>query len=217
MQHLPKYTKSMFEGQGVRPGRNPTRLLILVSLWIATVGNAALWLELYRLGHLKTATGWWMVVCLVILIAATLVAVTVLLAWCRSIKPLIIGLLLVTSLGVHVLLSDRSATQGAVMASIFRMDLHSLLNWRFFITVLIIAIPPWLWLRSQQVQHWGWRKQLLRNLLVLLAACGVIAVALTASPEGLTSLSSQYAHMRGLINPLNVFDALDAISKIIKP
>jgi lipid A ethanolaminephosphotransferase len=215
MQILNKYTKSMFEGQGVRPGRNPTQLLVWISLWIAIVGNAALWLELHKIGRLHTGADIWVSLCMAVVMTAGLVALTVLLAWRRSIKPLAIFLLIAAALGAHFMLSYGIVIDDTMMVNVFQTDpreTRDLLNWRLALTVLVIAGLPTLWLLRQQVQHWGARKQLLRNLLVLLVACVLIVVALGLSFQGLSSLMRNHKHVRYLMNPLN---SLYAIGQIV--
>ena len=49
------FSRSQFEPTGRSRAYNPATLLIIASCWIATVGNAALWAELAKLGRLQTA------------------------------------------------------------------------------------------------------------------------------------------------------------------
>jgi lipid A ethanolaminephosphotransferase len=206
MQHLQKYTKSMFEGQGVRPGHNPTKLLVVVSLWIATVGNAALWLELYKNGRLHTGADFLIAIGLAVLAATGLVAGTALLAWRRSIKPLLVLLLIIAALSTYFMLSTGAVIDQETLRQLSQADLSKIsthLNGPLIAALLIIAGLPILWLRRQQVQHWGWRKQLLRNLAVSILASIIAVGGLLALQPKITPTEGQARDLRYVITPLN--------------
>ena len=84
---------------------HPSTLLLLASIWIATVGNAALWVELQKMGRLQSGPDLWLAICLGVIAGSALVLMTAWLAWRRSIKPLLVFLLLATALGLHFMLS----------------------------------------------------------------------------------------------------------------
>ena len=196
-------------------GRNPATLLIVVSLWIAIVGNGALWQELAKLGRLQSGADIWVAVCTGLLIWGVLVSTTVLLAWRRSIKPVLIFLAVAAALGMHFMMSYGVVIDDTMMINVFQTDpreTRDLLNLRLLFTVLIVAGLPTLWLLRQRVQHTCWSKQALRNALILIAGCAVFITAIALSFQGFSSLMRNHKHVRYLLNPLN---SLYAIGQIV--
>ncbi len=209
------YSKSQFEGADSRTGRNPATLLLIISAWIATVGNAALWADLSKIGRLQTGTDIWVAVCLALFAGAALVALTALLAWRRSIKPVLIFLLIATALGLHFMLSYGVVIDDTMMINVMQTDpreTRDLLNTRLFLTLFIVAGLPIIWLWRQSVQHLGWRKQLLRNALILIACFALLITAILVSFQGFSSLMRNHKHVRFLINPVNSLYAIGQIA-----
>jgi lipid A ethanolaminephosphotransferase len=198
-----------------RAGMNPATLLILISLWIAVAGNGALWQELHQLGRLQSAADIWVALCTALLIWGALVALGALLAWRRSIKPVLIFLLIAAALGMHFMMSYGVVIDDTMMINVFQTDpreTRDLLNTRLFITLLLVAGLPMIWLLRQPVQQAGWKKQLLRNALILIAGCALFISAIALSFQGFSSLMRNHKHVRYLLNPLN---SLYAIGQIV--
>ncbi len=209
------FSKSQFEGPSSRSGMNPATLLILISLWIAVAGNGALWQELHKLGRLQSAADIWVAVCTGLLIWGVLVALGALLAWRRSIKPVLIFLLIAAALGMHFMMSYGVVIDDTMMINVFQTDpreTRDLLNTRLFITLLLVAGLPMIWLLRQPVQQTGWKKQLLRNALILIAGCAVLLAAIALSFQGFSSLMRNHKHVRYLLNPLNSLYAIGQIA-----
>jgi lipid A ethanolaminephosphotransferase len=209
------YSKSQFEDTSLSAGRNPTTLLIITSLWIATVGNAALWADLLKIGRLQTGGDIWVAVCLALFAGTALVALTALLAWRRSIKPVLIFLLIATALGLHFMLSYGVVIDDTMMINVMQTDpreTRDLLNTRLFLTLFIVAGLPIIWLWRQSVQQLVWRKQLLRNALILIAACALLIAAVLVSFQGFSSLMRNHKHVRFLVNPVNSLYAIGQIA-----
>ncbi|MGA8515359.1 MAG: hypothetical protein WB821_11415, partial [Burkholderiaceae bacterium] len=80
---------------------NPLHVLVIVSVWLSTLCNYALWRELSRIGRLNTAPDYIFAVGLAVIIFALTCAVFALLAWRRNIKPVGIFLLIAAALGAH--------------------------------------------------------------------------------------------------------------------
>jgi lipid A ethanolaminephosphotransferase len=209
------FSKSQFEESNSRSGMNPATLLILISLWIAVAGNGALWQELHKLGRLQSAADIWVAICTGLLMWGALVALGALLAWRRSIKPVLIFLLIAAALGMHFMMSYGVVIDDTMMINVFQTDpreTRDLLNTRLFITLLLVAGLPIIWLLRQPVQQAGWRKQLLRNALILIAGCALLITAIALSFQGFSSLMRNHKHVRYLLNPLNSIYAIGQIA-----
>jgi lipid A ethanolaminephosphotransferase len=192
-------------------GRNPVALLAFVSLWLATVGNWALWRELSRLGQLQSMGGYAFAVAFAAIIFGALCALGALLAWRRSIKPALVFVCLAAALGMHFMLSYGVVIDTTMIVNVLQTDpreTRDLLSWKMLFTVLTVAGLPSLWLWQQNVQPLPWPRQALRNLVFGLAACIVIAVALALSFQTFSSNMRNHTQLRYLINPLNSLYAL---------
>jgi lipid A ethanolaminephosphotransferase len=209
------YSRSQFEDSHSRKGFNPATLLIIISLWIAIVGNGALWQELGKLGRLQTAKDMWIAICMGLMVWGALVALAALLAWRRSVKPVLIFLLIATAAGMHFMMSYGVVIDDTMMVNVFQTDpreTRDLLNLRLFMTLFLVAGLPIIWLWLAPVQQVKWRRQVLQNALVLIAGSAVFITAIALSFQGFSSLMRNHKHVRYLLNPLN---SLYAIGQIV--
>jgi lipid A ethanolaminephosphotransferase len=213
---LDTQTAAAWQSSGaVALGRNPLGLLSIVSAWMATVGNAALWRELGRLGRLSTLGDYGFAVALAVTIFGALGVLCGLLAWRRSIKPLLVVLLLMTALGLHFMLSYGIVIDATMITNVLQTDpreTRDLLNWRLLLTVLIVAGLPIAWLWRQPVQHLRLGAQLLRNVVYIFAAGLCLLAALALSFQNFSSTMRNHTQLRYLINPLNSLYALGHIA-----
>ena len=95
----------MFIDPPQRTPRSALSMVLLASLWLAVVGNIALWRSLMQLPDL---TGWRGVVfgaAFALIIASVLTALLSLVAWRWALKPAISFLLLCTGFATHYMLS----------------------------------------------------------------------------------------------------------------
>jgi lipid A ethanolaminephosphotransferase len=192
-------------------GRNPVALLAAVSLWLATVGNWALWRELGRLGQLQSVGGYAFAVAFAAIIFGALCALGALLAWRRSIKPALVFVCVAAALGMHFMLSYGVVIDTTMIVNVLQTDpreTRDLLSWKLLLTVLVVAGLPSLWLWRQKVQPLPWPRQALRNLVLATAGCILIAVPLALSFQTFSSNMRNHTHLRYLINPLNSLYAL---------
>jgi lipid A ethanolaminephosphotransferase len=209
------FSRSQFESADSAPAYNPATLLVLVSIWIASAGNLALWSELHDMGRLHSGPDIWLAMCLATIAGAALVLMTVLLAWRRTIKPLLVFLLVATALGMHFMLSYGVVIDDTMMINVMQTDpreTRDLLNLRLFLTVALVVLPPSLWLWRVRVQHHSLLRQGLRNGLVWLAALALIVAAVMASFQSFSSLMRNHKHVRYLVNPVNSLYAIGQIA-----
>ena len=195
----------------VASGWNPLGLLIIVSLWLATVCNYALWRELSRLGQLQSVGQILFVIGFAIIIFAAHLVVFSLLAWRWSIKPLLIFLLFVAALGAHFMTSYSVVIDTTMMANVLQTDpreTRDLLNLKLLGTVLLLAVLPTWWLLRQRLRSTGVLRQGILNALFLVAACALLALTLGVFYQTFASLMRNQTHVRFLINPLNSVYAL---------
>jgi lipid A ethanolaminephosphotransferase len=196
-------------------GRNPLMLLTVISIWLATVGNWALWRALARLGQLGTLGDYAFAAAFAVIIFAGIGFVTALLAWRLSIKPLLTVLLLMAAFGMHFMLTYGIVIDDTMIVNVLQTnpsETRDLLNLRMLITVLLVAGLPIFWLWRQPVQRLTLLAQGVRNIAFMLMCALLVAIALFMSFQTFASTMRNHTQLRFLINPLNSIYALGQIT-----
>ncbi|MDT7834301.1 phosphoethanolamine transferase [Aquabacterium sp. OR-4] len=179
--------------------------MLLVSLWLASVGNLPLWLELDRLGLLQGRGGPWLGAGLMLAIAAALMALQSLLAWRHTLKGTAIALLLIAAAGGYFMHTYHVVIDPAMMLNVAQTDVHEagdLIGPRLLLALALAGGLPALWVWRQPLHYRPWPRRALHNLALLLAALLLLLGAVLASYQPLSSAMRNHKHVRYLINPL---------------
>jgi lipid A ethanolaminephosphotransferase len=198
-------------------GWNPLSLLMIVSLWLTVVCNNALWRELSRIGNLKTTSNYVFAMGLGIIIFAALCAVFALLAWRRTIKPVLIFLLIAAAMGSYFMVSYGVVIDTTMMVNVLQTnprETRDLLNFKFFITLLLLGVLPSIWIARVRVRSIVWLQQGFLNATFLIAACAVFSLTVAIFYQNFSSLMRNHTQVRYLINPLNSVFALAEIVSV---
>ncbi|MDQ6640155.1 MAG: DUF1705 domain-containing protein, partial [Pseudomonadota bacterium] len=123
--------------------RSPRTIAFWLALWLAVVGNLALWRELDRLesgpGEAVVLVGAFVIV------FAALIALMMLTAWGRWMKPLWIAILIAAGIAQHFMLTYGVVMDTAMLANTIQTDpreVRDLLGWTFVANMaLVIALP----------------------------------------------------------------------------
>jgi lipid A ethanolaminephosphotransferase len=186
--------------------RSSITLVVVSSLWLAVLGNLALWKTLIGLPDL---TGWHGVgfgVAFAVIIASVVAALLSLMAWRFTLKPAITVLLLLTAFATHYMLMYGVVVDTPMLINVLQTDAHEAsdqLSWRLLATVVGLAVLPSVWLWRQPVAVMPLGQQLLRNVGMCMGAL-VLAFGTTQWVfQDFSSLMRNYTEMRYQINPLN--------------
>lgn len=196
----------MFLDRPIRPSRATTTLVILASLWLAVVGNLALWRNLANLPDISGARGAFFMIAFALMIACIVAAILALFAWRYTLKPAITLLLLLAGFATHYMLMYGIVVDTPMLVNVLQTDTREArdqLSWQLLITVLFTAVLPIAWLWRQAVATTHWRQQVLRNISLL---AGSLALAFGTTQlvfQDFSSLMRNYTEMRYQINPLN--------------
>jgi lipid A ethanolaminephosphotransferase len=197
------------------PAIRPLWLVVLASIWIATVCNVALWRELFRLPGLSGGQAVVISVALVMVIALATTALLSLLAWRWTLKPAITVFLLAAAFGAYFMMAYGVVIDKTMMVNTLQTDVREtrdLLNWRLMGTVLVLAVLPLALLWRQKVRRASAARQLLGNFGTLAGASVLLVLVVFLFFQSIASVMRNYTHVRYLINPLNSFYALGAIA-----
>jgi lipid A ethanolaminephosphotransferase len=201
----------MFLDSPVRQPRSAVTLVVLASLWLATVGNLALWRNLIAVPDL---TGWhsWIFVCaFVLIIASALTALMSVFAWRLTLKPVISLLLLLAAFATYYMWMYGIVVDTPMVVNVFQTDTREArdqLSWQLLATVLGLALLPMVWLWRQTVETSSIAKQIWRNTGMCAVALVVAFGTLQLVFQDFASLMRNHTQMRYQINPLNSVYAL---------
>jgi lipid A ethanolaminephosphotransferase len=191
--------------------RRPTAVLITACLWMASVGNLALWHAMSERGLLHGAMGLAFGVALMLGLAALLVTLLAPLVWRWTLKPVLALLLIVSAASSHFMLSYGVIIDPSMVVNTLQTDAREaadLFNLRLLITLLLVGIVPavLVWRAPLHYGHWG--RRLKANLLLIPAALVVAVLVLLASFQPLASSMRTHKSLRYMMNPLNTLYAV---------
>ena len=177
-----------------------------ISLWLATVGNLALWKTIANLGSLSLGGRWALGLSLGAAITCACWAITNLFSWGRASKAVMLLLCWVAAFAAYFMLNYGIAIDASMLTNVLQTDLHEagdLLHWSLFVTVGAIAIPPTWWLSRQKLQRNGSWKALLRQLGMVLLATAAMVLVVLAGFAPISSAMRNHTQLRFMMNPLS--------------
>jgi len=192
-------------------GLRPLTVMVLAALWIATIGNLALWRALAALPELGNARGLLFGLAFALMIGAVQVALSALFAWRWTLKPALALMLLSAAAGAYFMLSYGVVIERTMMVNVLLTDTREareLLSWRMAGALAVLGLLPVALLWRARVAWPSGRRQLRSNALTLVAALALAVVAMGLSFQDLSATMRNHTQLRYLINPLNSFYAI---------
>ncbi len=189
-------------------------LALVVSGWLATMGNVPLWRALWALPEHSGLRGLLFAAGFAGLIGAATMALLSLLAWPRVFKVVASLLLITAASSTYFMLQYGVVIDATMMANVMHTDAREtrdLLSWWLALSLVLIAGIPMIWLFRQKLVERSLWSHAWRNLLAALAAVVVMVGVLLASYQDMASLMRNHKDVRYLINPLN---ALYGVGKL---
>jgi lipid A ethanolaminephosphotransferase len=210
--HITEFAQSQLSTPASqRDASHPFVLVLLFSLWLASICNLALWQALARLPDLGTGATLRIGIGLALMMACALVMVLSLLSWRWILKLSLTLLLLLAALNTFFML-----TQGSfINADLIRQFLHNpgvqlraLFNWKFFLIVLLLGVVPIFLLWQMSVRRTLVLRSLMENLALFVAAGIALAGLGLLSHQTLSTLFNNQPQLRQLLNPFNMILSL---------
>ena len=192
-------------------GIHPSWLIVLSSLWLASIGNLALWQELARLPEMNDLRAVWFGIAFAALIASLLCMLMSLLCWCWTLKPVIALFLISAAFGAYFMLSYRVVIDSSMMVNVLHTDLREsldLFSWKLVLAVLFLAVLPIFVLWKQQLKQLSILKNLAVNAQLFLASGVIAVIAVFPIYQDFASNMRNHMQLRFLVNPLNSFYGL---------
>ncbi|CAN7369114.1 phosphoethanolamine--lipid A transferase [Acidovorax sp. LjRoot66] len=194
---------------------HPAWVVLLISLWLATVCNVPLWREVATLPGHGSLRGWGFALAFGAIVTAGNAGLLALLAWRWTLKPAAALLLVMAAFGAYFMLAFGIAIDASMLTNVLQTDVHEagdLLSLRMLVTVAALAAPPLLWLVRTPVRRLSPIKQVAHNGLLLAGSIVVIVASLLMVFQDFSSTMRNHTKLRYLINPLNSVYALGNVA-----
>ena len=194
-----------------RRSLRPATAILMTALWIATVGNLALWQALRALPELGNARGLAFDLAFGAGVLALNVLVLSLLAWRWTLKPALVLFLLAAAGGAYFMLTYGVVIDRTMMVNVLLTDTREareLLSWRMLGALLLLGAMPLALLWRTPLRWATPLRQAGQNAILLLASCAVLAGVGGLFFQDLSATMRNHTQLRYLINPLNSFYAV---------
>ncbi|MDD2846079.1 MAG: phosphoethanolamine--lipid A transferase [Rhodoferax sp.] len=194
---------------------HPTTLLLVLALWLATLGNFPLWTALWKLpethGLKATAT---LGILVLVVLAATVLLLS-LLVWPRWRKPAGLVLMAVTASSSYFMSSYGIVIDPTMLTNVVQTDAAEaldLLSWPLLVTLALGVVLPGIWWWRQPVRAVGTGRLLAQQLGTGLLGLLMAVALLWTSFQDVASLMRNHKELRYMVNPFNTVYALVRVS-----
>ncbi len=198
-----------------RPPLGTVSLILLTSLWLAGVGNVALWRTLWAMPEITGWSGAGFLLAFFGFVAALHAAFLSLFAWRWTFKPVLVFCLVAAALGANFMLTYGVVIDRTMMVNVLQTDVREskeLLSLQLVVILGLMAIVPAIWLWRLELKPRSLWPQLKRNLLTFFGAVIVAVVVVMLSFQSMASMMRNHKQLRFMINPLNSVYALSEIA-----
>ncbi len=197
------------------PAWHPVWVALLGSLWLASVGNYALWQQVHQLPEVTGLRGLAFALGFGVIITSALTAVLSFLNWRGWLKPVLTVFFLSAASGAYFMVSYGIVIDSTMITNVVQTDTKEaldLLNWRMLISLLVLGILPCWVLWKTRLQVLRLRQQIWSNTLTAVVSIVVIVAALLAIFQDFSSIMRNHTQLRYLVNPLNSYYAIGMVA-----
>ena len=194
---------------------HPNWIVILSSLWLATLGNTALWLQVSKLPEVNGVRGLAFATGFGVMIIAATTAILSFFNWRSLLKPVITVFFLSATSGAYFMMSYGIVIDSTMITNVVQTDTKEaldLMNWHMLISLLLLGILPCWVLWKTPVRFLRWSRQAGNNFIALVASLIVIMAVLFAIFQDYSSIMRNHTQLRYLVNPLNSFYAIGVVA-----
>jgi lipid A ethanolaminephosphotransferase len=174
----------------VRRPWHPLSLLLVLALWLSTLGNLPLWRAMWALTDTLGLRTWLGLLGFALIVLSAITVLLSLLVWPRWRKPAGVVLLMVAAANSYFMITYGVVIDPTMMANTVQTDVREvrdLLSWSMLVVLALgVVLPGWWWWR-QPVQKLPARRLVGRQLGLAALAALVLLVVVWASFQDLAS------------------------------
>jgi lipid A ethanolaminephosphotransferase len=194
----------------VRRPWHPLSLLLVLALWLSTLGNLPLWRAMWGLTETHGLRTWLGLLGFALIVLSAISVLLSLLVWPRWRKPAGVVLLMVAAANSYFMFTYGVVIDPTMMANTVHTDareVRDLLSWNMLVVLALgVVLPGWWWWR-QPVQQLPARRLVGRQLGLAALAVVVLLVVVWASFQDLASTMRNDKSLRYMLNPFNTIYA----------
>lgn len=188
--------------------------VLSVSLYIAVAGNAALWVEFFRLQHESVvrliffSTGFYL---LIVFLTSLLLQFV---KFRYVLKPTLMFVLISSSASAFFMTKYGVYMDVSMMSNVLETDANEvmdLMSFGFFSYVLLLGIIPAIFIYRLKIQYLSFHRQVIKNgLTIAICSIGIVGNAVLFYGD-YASLFRNHHHIRYLVNPVNYLYGMGAV------
>ena len=185
------------------------------SLWLASIGNIALWMQVHQLPEVSGLRGFAFAMGFGLIITAALTLILSLFNWRWLFKPVLTAFFFSAASGAYFMVSYGIVIDSSMITNVIQTDTKEaldLLNWRMLISFFLLGLLPSWVLWKTPVKSLRWAQQAFSNTLTGAASILVIVAVLLAIFQDYASIMRNHTQLRYLVNPLNSFYAIGMVA-----
>jgi lipid A ethanolaminephosphotransferase len=194
---------------------HPVWVALMGSVWLATIGNLALWEQVQHLPEVTGLRGLAFAIGFGTIITAATLALLSFLNWRGWLKPVLTVFFLSAASGAYFMMSYGIVIDSTMITNVMQTDTKEaldLFNWRMLISFILLGLlPSWL-LWKTPLKSLAFGKQLLSNTATVVASLVIIVATLLAIFQDYSSIMRNHTQLRYLVNPLNSFYAIGMVA-----
>ena len=194
----------------VRRPWHPLSLLLVLALWLSTLGNLPLWRAMWALNDTHSLRTWLGLVGFALIVLSATTVLLSLLVWPRWRKLAGVLLLMVAAANSYFMIAYGVVIDPTMMANTVQTDVREvrdLLSWSMLVVLALGVVLPGWWWWGQPVQKLPARRLVGRQLGLAALAALVLLVVVWASFQDLASTMRNQKSMRYMLNPFNTLYA----------
>ena len=189
---------------------HPLSLLLVLALWLSTLGNLPLWRALWALTDTHGLRTWLGLVGMFLIVLLATTALLSLLVWPRWRKPAGVLLLMVAAANSYFMFTYGIVIDPTMMANTVQTDVREvrdLLSWPMLVVLALGVVLPGWWWWCQAVQKLPARRLVVRQVGMASMAAVLLLVVVWASFQDLASTMRNHKSLRYMLNPFNTLYA----------
>ena len=189
---------------------HPLSLVLVLSVWLSTLGNLPLWRAMWGLTDTHGLRTWLGLAGMFLIVLSATTVLLSLLVWPRWRKPVGVLLLVVAAANSYFMFTYGVVIDPTMMANTVQTDVREvrdLLSWTMLgVLALGVVLPGWWWWR-QPVQKLPVRRSAGRQFGLAAVATLLLLVVVWASFQDLASTMRNHKSLRYMLNPFNTIYA----------
>ncbi|MGV0958807.1 MAG: phosphoethanolamine transferase [Limnohabitans sp.] len=204
---------------------HPTHLLLVLALWLGTVGNLPMWLTVWQLPETQGFKAVTTLGSLILILLSMVSWLVLFLVWPKWLKPAGLVFMAVVTSSSYFMLTYNVVIDPSMIANVVHTDareVRDLLSWRMLVALLVGVVLPGIWWWRQPVRPLPFKAVFWRQLGLFVLAWVMMFVFVWASFQDLASLMRNHTTLRYMANPFNSLYAVTRLfvgqaSKAAKP